>query len=127
MSATYEMIPVAEMTVAELRAEYTTLRRNAGWVATRAEFLDACKRGLRARKIAPKDATPGDWVKVARSATFECDRCGGSGLYHWGACVNGKMSHSGDCYRCQGKGVQDQDDMRRNYGHTMHMIRSAVA
>jgi DnaJ-class molecular chaperone len=124
---TYEMIPTAEMTTEELRSEYAMLRRNAGSVATREEFMDAVKAGLRGARIAPKDATPGDWVRAARAATFECDRCYGSGLYHWGAVINGKCQHTGPCYRCQGNGVQGQDDFRRNYGSDMNMFRKAIA
>lgn len=124
---TYEMIPTAEMTTEELRSEFAMLRRNAGSVATREEFLDACKAGLRGVEIAPRDATPGDWVRAARAATFECDRCGGSGEYLWGACVNGVMTHRGTCYGCKGEGVQGQDDFRRNYGVRMHAFRKAIA
>jgi DnaJ-class molecular chaperone len=127
MTSTYETIPVIEMTTEELRAEYAMLRRNAGAVATKEEFLDACKLGLREVEIAPRDATPGDWVKAARSATFECDRCHGSGEYLWGACVNGRMTNRGVCFRCEGKGVQNQDDFRRNYGSDMNMFRKAIA
>lgn len=33
-----------------------------------------------------------------------CWRCGGTGIYVWGAIVNGKPTHSGPCYACQGGG-----------------------
>jgi len=33
-----------------------------------------------------------------------CWRCGGDGMYKWGAVVNGVVSHQGVCYRCGGNG-----------------------
>lgn len=35
-----------------------------------------------------------------------CTRCGGGGIYYWGACVNGQMQFSGTCFRCGGNGVE---------------------
>ena len=54
-----------------------------------------------------------------------CDRCSWTGTYRWGATVNGKIAHEAECYQCQGKGYQDQEDQKRNYGYNMHLIRSA--
>jgi len=50
----------------------------------------------------------------------KCDRCNGTGTAIWGAIVNGKPTHSGTCYRCQGKGLQTEADKRRNYGYDCH-------
>jgi hypothetical protein len=33
-----------------------------------------------------------------------CWRCNGTGIYQWGACINGKMQKSGDCFKCVGGG-----------------------
>lgn len=33
-----------------------------------------------------------------------CYRCGGTGVYCWGAVINGKSAHSGPCFACQGGG-----------------------
>ena len=33
-----------------------------------------------------------------------CYRCNGTGVYRWGAVINGKSAHSGACYACQGGG-----------------------
>jgi len=35
----------------------------------------------------------------------------------WGAIVNGQPTHSGTCFRCGGKGWQDESDKRRNWGY----------
>ena len=40
----------------------------------------------------PKDTAP------------TCPRCHGTGVYGWGAVVNGKIANSGPCYACQGGG-----------------------
>jgi len=53
------------------------------------------------------------WILAVRSSACTCERCQGTGRYSWGACVNGRMAHVGDCYRCQGKGAMTFDDMRR--------------
>lgn len=34
----------------------------------------------------------------------DCDRCGGSGVYIWGAIINGSPSHAGTCFKCGGSG-----------------------
>jgi hypothetical protein len=34
--------------------------------------------------------------------------------------------HSGPCYRCEGKGRQDQDDFCRNRTYDRHAIRRAL-
>ena len=50
-------------------------------------------------------------VKVDRNGTkyFEesctCWKCGGSGVYEWGAIINGCCSYAGECYACGGTGV----------------------
>lgn len=33
-----------------------------------------------------------------------CDRCGGDGLYKWGAVINGSPQYVGTCYKCMGAG-----------------------
>lgn len=34
-----------------------------------------------------------------------CGRCGGSGIFYWGAVINGVPSHSGPCFACVGGGM----------------------
>lgn len=59
-------------------------------------------------------------------STRTCSRCSGSGVYRWGACVNGRMTHSGVCYHCVGKGYQDADDVKRCNAYWRYAIRSAI-
>ena len=35
----------------------------------------------------------------------KCWKCGGSGIYEWGAVINGHCQYSGVCYSCGGSGV----------------------
>lgn len=35
-----------------------------------------------------------------------CSRCGGTGVYVWGAIINGNPSHAGTCYKCNGSRVE---------------------
>lgn len=37
--------------------------------------------------------------------TRNCYRCGGSGIYRWGAVVNGVSTYQGVCFRCGGSGI----------------------
>lgn len=64
--------------------------------------------------------------EVADLQYTACDHCGCSGEYRWGPCINGAPPQfGGTCHQCQGKGYQDQEDQRRNYGYINHMIRQA--
>lgn len=67
--------------------------------------------------------TLGGSVQVERRqmAAWLCENCYGSGVYRWGACINGKPPvHSGPCFRCEGKGYQNDADRRRNFGYDNH-------
>lgn len=33
-----------------------------------------------------------------------CDRCGGDGIYKWGAMINGRPQYIGTCFKCMGAG-----------------------
>jgi len=51
-----------------------------------------------------------------------CHRCLGTGIYVWGAIVNGKPSNTGQCFACVGKGHQNRSDIVREttyYSHRM--------
>lgn len=43
-----------------------------------------------------------------------CCKCKGTGVYGWGASVNGKMTHSGTCFSCRGTGKQSSKQILRN-------------
>jgi hypothetical protein len=51
-----------------------------------------------------------------------CSKCRGSGVYGWGAVVNGQPKHSGTCFSCRGTGKQDKADIRRNRTYNRHKI-----
>jgi hypothetical protein len=36
---------------------------------------------------------------------IKCDRCGGDGIYKWGAVINGVPQYAGTCFKCLGAGV----------------------
>ncbi len=69
--------------------------------------------------------TPVDWMMAVTTVEGSCDRCKSSGTYSWGACINGKMSHSAPCARCGGKGYMTFDDMRRGRAYDRHAISRA--
>jgi DnaJ-class molecular chaperone len=52
----------------------------------------------------------------------QCAKCNGTGVYAWGACVNGRMTHTGPCHSCQGAGEQTLDDIRRNEAYNRYKI-----
>lgn len=105
-----------------LRREYARLRRNAKWGADMAEWDEAVATlAVRmARKAGRMEPTPEEWVRAAERVTVECIQCHGSGMFSWGAVVNGKVTHSGPCYRCEGHGRQGQDDFVRNWAYDQH-------
>jgi hypothetical protein len=106
----------------ELRRQYAKLRRNALYGATREAWNHAVTTLAlrRAKKAGLVEPTAEIWVASARDAVVECEYCGGSGRYSWGPVTNGKPAHTGDCYRCTGKGVQDQEDFTRNWAYDRH-------
>jgi hypothetical protein len=113
------------ISTAELRREFATLRRNALAFATRDGWMSAVS--AIAREMADgDDPTPMQWVLSAREASTECERCRGTGVYKWGAVVNGKPTHTGTCYQCCGAVRQGQDDYKRNYGHILYSISRAI-
>jgi hypothetical protein len=103
------------------RAEFRTLRRNSGTSAMPDEWMAAVRAELTRHGIDPTEADHAQWVEAARNARTECDRCHGSGLFCWGAIVNGVPTHQGMCFRCEGRGTQGQADYRRNFGHNMNL------
>jgi len=110
---------LAELPVEELRRLFR-LYREAARYGIDANDIDDCLD-----RADPQ--TPAEWVVAIRTARGICPKCHGSGSYSWGACINGKMSHSGECFRCEGKGHVDVSDCRRNRGYDGHAIRRAFA
>ena len=44
----------------------------------------------------------------------DCHACGSTGVYKF---ADGRTGH---CFRCKGKGFQDEADQKRNYGFDLH-------
>lgn len=64
-----------------------------------------------------ENATPEKWVETAQAMKVPCRRCAGTGQYITGT-VNGKPTGpGGDCFRCEGKGMQTYSDAKRNWGY----------
>ena len=55
-------------------------------------------------------------------APGRCGKCRGTGIYSWGARVNGKMEKSGRCNSCGGTGRQTMRDIMRNRTYNTHKI-----
>lgn len=63
---------------------------------------------------------PQQWVEAAREVRFPCGRCGGTGRFITGM-LNGQLTGpGGECFRCKGKGTQNDHDVRRNEVHDQH-------
>lgn len=49
-------------------------------------------------------------IKIDRNGSkhyegrVKCDRCGGDGIYKWGAMINGRPQFIGTCFKCEGAG-----------------------
>jgi hypothetical protein len=66
-------------------------------------------------KWIPADEAP---KKIGFEYT-DCEACGGTGIYHGrGYVENGVFKgFKGTCFRCEGKGYQNEADRRRNWGY----------
>ena len=63
---------------------------------------------------------------MANDGRQPCRDCNETGTRGWGANVNGRMTHSGVCYRCQGKGYQTPEDRKRNECYDQHAALRAL-
>jgi hypothetical protein len=52
----------------------------------------------------------------------KCCKCRGTGIYSWGAVVNGKPSKSGTCFSCRGTGKQDRRQIARNHTYNKYKV-----
>jgi hypothetical protein len=66
-------------------------------------------------------------LSIPNDRPGQCAKCGGSGMYRWGATVNGKSQHSGPCFSCQGTGQQSARQIRRNQSYNRHKLASMGA
>ncbi len=56
----------------------------------------------------------------------KCPKCHGSGVYSWGATINGVPQHSGRCNSCSGKGEQTPYDIKRNMAYNRHKLATTI-
>jgi hypothetical protein len=57
----------------------------------------------------------------------QCCKCRGSGIYSWGAVVNGVSTKSGQCFSCRGTGRQSTKQIYRNHTYNRHKVAQLVA
>jgi hypothetical protein len=101
----------------ELREAYAAIMKRSEQTP---EAFNAAVTQLLTKKGWKK--TPGNYVKGAERVTFPCRRCAGTGQFITRV-ENGKpCGPGGQCFRCQGKGFQDDKDRRRNYGYDNYAI-----
>ncbi len=104
----------AALDVETARAVYVKVREIAAYFIGTKEVDNAVRAG--------SPVTPADWIVGVKRLKCKCERCSGRGIYYWGACVNGRMSHSAPCARCAGKGEMNFEDMRRSKAYDNYAI-----
>jgi DnaJ-class molecular chaperone len=120
MAQTTETTKTAETAETDLRTQYRWIGARSG--VDPKTFNQAVIEILAGAGVT--EPTPAQFVKGARAVSFPCRRCAGTGQYITKV-VNGKPTGPGGiCYRCGGKGRQNDADRRRNYGYD---VRGAVA
>ena len=120
-----KLVEADDMTAAELSNLPIEELRRLYRVYRKCWLYEFSRDVVDAAVAATNPVTPVDYILAIRSIRLKCDRCRGSGVYSWGACVNGKMTHSGYCYRCGGKGKMDSVDCRRGKAYDNHAIHDA--
>jgi hypothetical protein len=109
---------LADLLGVDVEEDVDSLRKEYGEIMARSEqtaeiFNVAVKRALNGKE----NLSPRDYVNAAKRVSFRCERCSGSGQYTT-MVINGRPAGpGGKCYRCQGKGTQNDADRRRNYGY----------
>jgi hypothetical protein len=93
--------------LSEARREYARIRRLfvEGSDADSGEFDAAVKARV------GEGATPEQFIAAAQAMRVRCRRCAGTGQY-----VK-PTGPGGICFRCKGKGEQNEADARRNWGY----------
>ena len=61
-------------------------------------------------------------LSVPNAKPGTCEKCRGSGVYQWGAVINGQCTKSGPCHSCKGTGRQTCRDIARNHSYNVHKI-----
>ncbi len=95
--------------IQSLRSEYAAIRARA--------YVSASEFGAAVRDRLGSDAgnaTPVQWVRAAREVDFACDACERDGI--WSGAEAAAATNI-TCYRCSGKGCQNDNDRKRNIPH----------
>jgi hypothetical protein len=125
-------IPV---TIEECRSLYARIRARSEArtardfdAAVRAYFRDHGMLGPNgAEVIAPKDLPPTSWVEAALAVRFTCRRCAGTGAFVTYVENGQPKGPGGPCFRCAGRGTQNDTDVRRNFTHDRYYVNRAYA
>jgi hypothetical protein len=93
--------------VDDTKRQYREIRERANEVhgLARREFDLACAANVEDK------SDPQAWLDAAIALEFTCPACEGTGVYDHPGAPN---ASGGACYKCNGKGVQDAKDRRRN-------------
>jgi len=106
-----------------LKVQYHLIQKRS-LAPSPAAFNDAVRAILAGAGIT--EPTPEQWVQGAKAVSFPCARCAGTGQFITQV-VNGKPTGPGGiCYRCDGKGRQNDADRRRNYGYDSYAFAKAA-
>lgn len=110
-------------TLTKTQREYARIA-DRSLAGSRAEFTAAVKALLAKKGVqSPVEA---DYLKAAKIVRFTCKRCAGTGQFITGS-MNGKPTGPGGaCFRCGGKGAQNDADRRRNYGYDCRAFEKAA-
>lgn len=114
---------MAESKQVPLKVQYHLIQKRS-LAQSPAEFNAAVKVVL--DKAGVTEPTPKQWVQAAKAVSFPCPRCAGTGQFVT-MVVNGKPTGPGGvCFRCEGKGRQNDADRRRNYGYDSYAFAKAA-
>ncbi len=102
---------------AELRVLFSNIRKRSS-AESATVFNAACAALLEKGS----DTSPLAWVRAAERVTFLCRRCAGTGSFITYVENGQPKGPGGVCFRCNGKGCQNDSDARRNYGADMHQV-----
>jgi len=106
--------------VDKIRKEYAKIMSHfCRELCNKQEFTEKVKEFL--NKKGKTNPTPQDYVDAAKKVSFRCDRCSGTGQFITHV-ENGVLKGNGEvCFRCSGKGSQNYEDVKRNYGHDQNI------
>jgi hypothetical protein len=65
-------------------------------------------------------------LAMANAKPGKCCKCNGTGLYRWGAMVNGKATKEGPCYSCRGTGKQSRKQIARNHTYNRYKVSNVL-